>query len=104
MLDRDVPPEAEEEAGGGAVVVHPITVAVDKVAIARTIITRAGFIPRRWITAIGPCSATEITTGTRAVGRARDSAQRIAHRNRNPCRSGKTRARASLPSSTICSL
>ena len=89
MLDRDVPPVAEEEAGGGAVVAHQITVAVvavDRIAIARTQTIKAEFTPRRWITAIGLCSAMEITTGTKAVGLARDSERRIIRRIRNRCR------------------
>src|SRR5580700_1303035 len=105
MLDRDVPPEAEEEAGGGAVVAHPITeavVAVDRVVIARTKTTTAGFTPRRWITAIEPCSATATITDTKADGRARGSERPIIRRSRNPCRYGKTRTPASSPSSTIC--
>src|SRR5215469_16633993 len=103
MLDRDVPPVAEEEAGGGAVVAHRTTVvagAADKVAIARTTTIRAEFTPRRWITAIEPCSATEITTGTKAGGRARVSERPTVRRNRSRCPSGKTRIPASSPSST----
>src|SRR5579862_4254164 len=105
MLDRDVPPEAEEEAGGGVVVAHPITeavVAVGRVAIARTITIKAEFTPHRWITAIEPCSATETITGTKAGGPARGSERPIIRRTRNPCRYEKTRTRASSPSSTIC--
>lgn len=89
MLDRDVPPVAEEEAGGGAVVAHPITVAVvavDRTAIARTITIKAEFTPRRWITAIGPRSVTETTTGTKEGDRAPDSERRIIRRIRNRCR------------------
>src|ERR1700739_1550686 len=98
MLDRDVPPEAEEEAGGGAVVGHPITEAVvvaDRIAIARTITIRAEFTPRRWITAIGPCSVTATIMGTKAGVRARASERPTIHRNRNRCPCGKTRVPAS---------
>jgi hypothetical protein len=58
MLDRDVPPVAEEEAGGGAADVHPtiaVQVGADKDAIAITPTIRVGFTQHPWITAIALC-------------------------------------------------
>src|SRR5215469_523301 len=104
MLDRDVPPAEEEETGGGAVVVHRITVAVaaDKIVIARTITIRAASTPRPWITAIGLCLATAITTGIRGRDPVRVLEGHIVRPNRNRCLYGKTQAPASSPSSMIC--
>src|SRR5215470_12889444 len=105
MLDRDVPPVAEEEAGGGAADAHSIiaeAVGADRGAIATTLTIRVGFIRHPWITATALCSGMEITTGTGVAGLGLVSARLIIRRIRNRCPREKTRARASLPSSTTC--
>src|SRR6516164_7786945 len=105
MLDRDVPPVAEEEAGGGAADAHRIiaeAVEAGRDAIVTTLTIRAEFTPHPWTTTTAPCSGMETTTGTRAAGLARDSVRPIIRRIRSRCPREKTRAHASLPSSTTC--
>ena len=86
MQDPEIPPEVEGEVDGGAVGVHLIIAAVAAAKAAIVITQAAVSIARRWITAIVRCSAMEITTGTKAVGLARDSERRIIRRIRNLCR------------------
>src|ERR1700751_2435173 len=105
MLDRDVPPVAEEEAGGGAADAHPIiaeAVGAGRAAIVTTLTIRVGFTPHPWTTATALCSGMETTTGIRAAGLGRDSARPIIRRIRSRCPREKTPARAFLPSSTTC--
>src|SRR6266576_7346721 len=103
MQDRDTPPAAEGETGGGADAVRPITavavVRVDRDATAKTMV---GFTPRPWITAIAP--TREATTGTSRVA----DCGRVSHLltirlTLSRCPRARIQTRASSPLSTTCS-
>src|SRR5215470_6403595 len=105
MQDRDTPPAAEGETGGGADVVRPI-IAVAVVRAVRDAIakTTAASTPLRWITTTG--RPREATTGT-ATNMAGDYGRVLrpptARLSLSHCLCERIRTRVSLLLSTTCS-
>src|SRR6266481_4198450 len=102
MQDRDTPPAAEGETGGGADAVRQITavavVRVGRDAIARI---RAAFTPLPWTTAIAQTKTA--TMGTSPVADyVRASRPLTIPLTLSHCLCARTRIRASSPSSTTC--
>src|SRR5882762_3276143 len=101
MQDRDTPPAAEGETGGGAGAVRPI-IAVAVVRAGRDTIARtAASTPPPWTTVIARHrAATTDTSRVADCGRAlRPLTIRLILSH---CRCAKMRTRASLLSLTIC--
>src|SRR4029077_7271914 len=103
MQDRDIPPEVEGEAGGGADAVRPtIAAAVVEAGKHAIATTQGASTPPRWITAIVPTRGTT-TTDIRAAAAPGPGFQRLtAPPTPNRCRCGKTRPRASSLLSMTC--